>query len=74
MATLGNHWSVARHNGQWLQGNGKTLDAAFVQHREFSVAGVLYEVQKRNSGRELEVVRVAFERQGEVLVPVGVGM
>ena len=37
------------------------------------VAGVLYEAQKRNSGRELEVIRVAFERQGKALVPVGVG-
>jgi hypothetical protein len=34
------------------------------------VAGVLYEVQKSNSGREVEVIRVAFEREGTALVPV----
>ena len=39
---------------------------------QYLVAGVLYEVQKRNSGRNLEVIRVALERQGKVLVPVGV--
>ena len=33
---------------------------------------VLYEAQKRNSERDLDVIRVAFERQGKVLVPVGV--
>ena len=36
-----------------------------------SLAGVLYEAQKRNSERDLEVIRVAFERQGKALGPVG---
>jgi hypothetical protein len=38
----------------------------------FRLAGVLYEVQKSNLGRELEVIRVEFERRGTALVPVGV--
>jgi hypothetical protein len=38
------------------------------------VAGVLYEAQERNSEPELEVIRVAFERQGKALVPVGGGL
>lgn len=40
----------------------------------YSLAGGCYEVQKRNLGREPEVVRVAFERQGKALVPVGVAL
>jgi hypothetical protein len=35
------------------------------------VAGVRYEVQKRNPGREPEVVRVRFAARGKALVPVG---
>ncbi len=33
------------------------------------VAGVHYEVQRRNLGREVEVVRVRFGARGRVLVP-----
>jgi hypothetical protein len=38
-----------------------------------AVAGVLYEVQKRNLSLEQEVVSVAFARRGTALVPVGDG-
>jgi hypothetical protein len=34
------------------------------------VAGARYEVQKRSSGRNLEVVRVKFKVRGGTLVPM----
>jgi hypothetical protein len=34
------------------------------------VAGARYEVQKRTSGRNLEVIRVKFRVRGGVMVPV----
>jgi hypothetical protein len=34
------------------------------------VAGARYEVQQRNSGREVEVVRVGFASRGGALVPL----